>query len=196
MTGEVTTVKTKLFYRYSQFYMEDSFCHYNMFNHHFFDGKVRINNHVSFFFYCISALIFLGSLKSRWWLFHHLLTFIFVLSLSAYRASRGDCMIHLSWLHCFLGKDPLSHQGLRSFVWSDPSHSPACPLLIPALFFVIRTYDIHRKLASPPQGLSPMLFRLSCQLFAVLISLHPSEPSFRSLSPASPNPQTRSGSPL
>lgn len=104
MTGEVTTVKTKLFYRYSQFYMEDSFCHYNMFNHHFFDGKVRINNHVSFFFYCISALIFLGSLKSRWWLFHHLLTFIFVLSLSAYRASRGDCMIHLSWLHCFLGK--------------------------------------------------------------------------------------------
>lgn len=31
----------KLFYRYSQFYMEDSFCHYNMFNHHFFDGKVR-----------------------------------------------------------------------------------------------------------------------------------------------------------
>ncbi|KAM6150126.1 LOW QUALITY PROTEIN: rRNA N(6)-adenosine-methyltransferase ZCCHC4 [Erethizon dorsatum] len=26
-------------FRYSQFYMEDSFCHYNMFNHHFFDGK-------------------------------------------------------------------------------------------------------------------------------------------------------------
>ncbi|XP_063096632.1 rRNA N6-adenosine-methyltransferase ZCCHC4 isoform X2 [Cavia porcellus] len=26
-------------FRYSQFYLEDSFCHYNMFNHHFFDGK-------------------------------------------------------------------------------------------------------------------------------------------------------------
>ncbi|XP_007496710.1 rRNA N6-adenosine-methyltransferase ZCCHC4 isoform X2 [Monodelphis domestica] len=25
--------------RYSQFYMEDNFCHYNMFNHHFFNGK-------------------------------------------------------------------------------------------------------------------------------------------------------------
>lgn len=43
MTGEVTTVKTKLFYRYSQFYMEDSFCHYNMFNHHFFDGKAALD---------------------------------------------------------------------------------------------------------------------------------------------------------
>ncbi|XP_036900725.1 rRNA N6-adenosine-methyltransferase ZCCHC4 isoform X3 [Sturnira hondurensis] len=32
-------------YRYSQFYMEDSFCHYNMFNHHFFDGKVDYDNH-------------------------------------------------------------------------------------------------------------------------------------------------------
>ncbi|XP_015305704.3 rRNA N(6)-adenosine-methyltransferase ZCCHC4 isoform X5 [Macaca fascicularis] len=31
--------------RYSQFYMEDSFCHYNMFNHHFFDGKVDYDNH-------------------------------------------------------------------------------------------------------------------------------------------------------
>nr|XP_020753270.1 zinc finger CCHC domain-containing protein 4 isoform X4 [Odocoileus virginianus texanus] len=28
--------------RYSQFYMEDSFCHYNMFNHHFFDGKAAL----------------------------------------------------------------------------------------------------------------------------------------------------------
>nr|XP_045017071.1 rRNA N6-adenosine-methyltransferase ZCCHC4 isoform X1 [Jaculus jaculus] len=26
-------------FRYSQFYLEDSFCRYNMFNHHFFDGK-------------------------------------------------------------------------------------------------------------------------------------------------------------
>lgn len=41
LIGQVTSVN-KLFYRYSQFYMEDSFCHYNMFNHHFFDGKVRI----------------------------------------------------------------------------------------------------------------------------------------------------------
>nr|XP_012327871.1 zinc finger CCHC domain-containing protein 4 isoform X3 [Aotus nancymaae] len=29
-------------FRYSQFYMEDSFCHYNMFNHHFFDGKTAL----------------------------------------------------------------------------------------------------------------------------------------------------------
>uniref|UniRef100_G1Q763 rRNA N(6)-adenosine-methyltransferase ZCCHC4 n=1 Tax=Myotis lucifugus TaxID=59463 RepID=G1Q763_MYOLU len=29
-------------FRYSQFYMEDSFCHYNMFNHHFFDGEVAL----------------------------------------------------------------------------------------------------------------------------------------------------------
>ncbi|KAM7158375.1 rRNA N(6)-adenosine-methyltransferase ZCCHC4 isoform 5-T5 [Molossus nigricans] len=28
--------------RYSQFYMEDSFCHYNMFNHHFFDGEAAL----------------------------------------------------------------------------------------------------------------------------------------------------------
>ncbi|XP_051698203.2 rRNA N6-adenosine-methyltransferase ZCCHC4 isoform X3 [Oryctolagus cuniculus] len=32
-------------FRYSQFYLEDSFCHYNMFNHHFFDGKVDYDNH-------------------------------------------------------------------------------------------------------------------------------------------------------
>ncbi|XP_047712793.1 rRNA N6-adenosine-methyltransferase ZCCHC4 [Prionailurus viverrinus] len=29
-------------FRYSQFYMEDSFCRYNMFNHHFFDGKAAL----------------------------------------------------------------------------------------------------------------------------------------------------------
>ncbi|XP_006899340.1 PREDICTED: zinc finger CCHC domain-containing protein 4 [Elephantulus edwardii] len=29
-------------FRYSQFYIEDSFCHYNMFNHHFFDGKAAL----------------------------------------------------------------------------------------------------------------------------------------------------------
>ncbi|XP_039693995.1 rRNA N(6)-adenosine-methyltransferase ZCCHC4 isoform X3 [Pteropus medius] len=29
-------------FRYSQFYVEDSFCHYNMFNHHFFDGKAAL----------------------------------------------------------------------------------------------------------------------------------------------------------
>ncbi|KAL3046761.1 rRNA N6-adenosine-methyltransferase ZCCHC4 [Trematomus bernacchii] len=26
-------------FRYAQFYSQDEFCHYNMFNHHFFDGK-------------------------------------------------------------------------------------------------------------------------------------------------------------
>ncbi|XP_045429554.1 rRNA N6-adenosine-methyltransferase ZCCHC4 isoform X2 [Pipistrellus kuhlii] len=29
-------------FRYSQFYMEDSFCRYNMFNHHFFDGEAAL----------------------------------------------------------------------------------------------------------------------------------------------------------
>ncbi|KAM8900529.1 rRNA N(6)-adenosine-methyltransferase ZCCHC4 isoform 2-T8 [Spinachia spinachia] len=29
-------------YRYSQFYSKNEFCHYNMFNHHFFDGKVSV----------------------------------------------------------------------------------------------------------------------------------------------------------
>lgn len=28
-------------FRYSQFYTQDEFCHYNMFNHHFFDRKVK-----------------------------------------------------------------------------------------------------------------------------------------------------------
>ncbi|XP_020848033.1 rRNA N(6)-adenosine-methyltransferase ZCCHC4 isoform X2 [Phascolarctos cinereus] len=28
--------------RYSQFYTEESFCHYNMFNHYFFDGKAAL----------------------------------------------------------------------------------------------------------------------------------------------------------
>lgn len=97
MTRQVTAVINKLSYRYSQFYMEDSFCHYNMFNHHFFDGKVRIMTIISFF-YCISFIIFLGSLKSKWWLFYHLLIFIFVHSLSVYWAPRGDHVIHLSWL--------------------------------------------------------------------------------------------------
>ncbi|XP_060221298.1 rRNA N6-adenosine-methyltransferase ZCCHC4 isoform X3 [Meriones unguiculatus] len=29
-------------FRYSQFYLEESFCRYNMFNHHFFDGKAAL----------------------------------------------------------------------------------------------------------------------------------------------------------
>uniref|UniRef100_A0A3Q3X8E1 GRF-type domain-containing protein n=1 Tax=Mola mola TaxID=94237 RepID=A0A3Q3X8E1_MOLML len=29
-------------FRYAQFYSQEEFCHYNMFNHHFFDGEVRI----------------------------------------------------------------------------------------------------------------------------------------------------------
>ncbi|XP_023579490.1 zinc finger CCHC domain-containing protein 4 isoform X4 [Octodon degus] len=40
--GKKSNLKSLLLdidFRYSQFYMEDSFCHYNMFNHHFFDGK-------------------------------------------------------------------------------------------------------------------------------------------------------------
>lgn len=27
--------------RYAQFYSQEEFCHYNMFNHHFFEGQVR-----------------------------------------------------------------------------------------------------------------------------------------------------------
>ncbi|XP_037011415.2 rRNA N6-adenosine-methyltransferase ZCCHC4 isoform X2 [Artibeus jamaicensis] len=41
-SGDKSNIKSLLLdidYRYSQFYMEDSFCHYNMFNHHFFDGE-------------------------------------------------------------------------------------------------------------------------------------------------------------
>lgn len=32
-----------LCFRYAQFYSQDEFCHYNMFNHHFFGGKVLYN---------------------------------------------------------------------------------------------------------------------------------------------------------
>ncbi|XP_053528440.1 rRNA N6-adenosine-methyltransferase ZCCHC4 isoform X4 [Artibeus jamaicensis] len=47
-SGDKSNIKSLLLdidYRYSQFYMEDSFCHYNMFNHHFFDGEVDYDNH-------------------------------------------------------------------------------------------------------------------------------------------------------
>nr|XP_048704651.1 rRNA N6-adenosine-methyltransferase ZCCHC4 isoform X3 [Caretta caretta] len=32
-------------FRYSQFYTEEDFCHYNMFNHYFFGGEVDYDNH-------------------------------------------------------------------------------------------------------------------------------------------------------
>lgn len=57
--------------------MEDSFCHYNMFNHHFFDGKVRITTVILVTVeeqvpeYLVSY--FLESLKIKSWLLHHLL---------------------------------------------------------------------------------------------------------------------------
>ncbi|XP_038168119.1 rRNA N6-adenosine-methyltransferase ZCCHC4 isoform X2 [Arvicola amphibius] len=43
--GEKSNTKSLLLdidFRYSQFYLEDSFCRYNMFNHHFFDGKAAL----------------------------------------------------------------------------------------------------------------------------------------------------------
>ncbi|XP_006630118.2 rRNA N6-adenosine-methyltransferase ZCCHC4 [Lepisosteus oculatus] len=42
MCGDNQIIKSLLLdidFRYSQFYTEDEFCHYNMFNHHFFNGK-------------------------------------------------------------------------------------------------------------------------------------------------------------
>ncbi|XP_060749983.1 rRNA N6-adenosine-methyltransferase ZCCHC4 [Tachysurus vachellii] len=35
-------------FRYSQFYPQDEFCHYNMFNHHFFDGKEAVEVFMDF----------------------------------------------------------------------------------------------------------------------------------------------------
>ncbi|XP_028621112.1 rRNA N6-adenosine-methyltransferase ZCCHC4 isoform X2 [Grammomys surdaster] len=46
--GEKSNMRSLLLdidFRYSQFYLEESFCRYNMFNHHFFDGKVDYDNH-------------------------------------------------------------------------------------------------------------------------------------------------------
>ncbi|XP_056658458.1 rRNA N6-adenosine-methyltransferase ZCCHC4 isoform X4 [Monodelphis domestica] len=37
--SDVKSLLLDIDFRYSQFYMEDNFCHYNMFNHHFFNGK-------------------------------------------------------------------------------------------------------------------------------------------------------------
>ncbi|XP_003773389.1 rRNA N6-adenosine-methyltransferase ZCCHC4 [Sarcophilus harrisii] len=37
--SDVKSLLLDIDFRYSQFYTEESFCHYNMFNHHFFDGK-------------------------------------------------------------------------------------------------------------------------------------------------------------
>uniref|UniRef100_A0A8C6R9H8 rRNA N(6)-adenosine-methyltransferase ZCCHC4 n=1 Tax=Nannospalax galili TaxID=1026970 RepID=A0A8C6R9H8_NANGA len=45
VAGEKANMKSLLLdidFRYSQFYLEDSFCRYNMFNHHFFDGKAAL----------------------------------------------------------------------------------------------------------------------------------------------------------
>ncbi|XP_052054929.1 rRNA N6-adenosine-methyltransferase ZCCHC4 isoform X3 [Apodemus sylvaticus] len=46
--GEKSNMRSLLLdidFRYSQFYLEESFCRYNMFNHHFFDGEVDYDNH-------------------------------------------------------------------------------------------------------------------------------------------------------
>ncbi|XP_045140301.1 rRNA N6-adenosine-methyltransferase ZCCHC4 [Echinops telfairi] len=44
-SDEKSNIKSLLLdidFRYSQFYLEDSFCQYNMFNHHFFDGQAAL----------------------------------------------------------------------------------------------------------------------------------------------------------
>ncbi|XP_055981574.1 rRNA N6-adenosine-methyltransferase ZCCHC4 [Sorex fumeus] len=43
MKSSMKSLLLDIDFRYSQFYLEDSFCHYNMFNHHFFDGKAALD---------------------------------------------------------------------------------------------------------------------------------------------------------
>ncbi|XP_072476498.1 rRNA N(6)-adenosine-methyltransferase ZCCHC4 isoform X3 [Notamacropus eugenii] len=40
--SDVKSLLLDIDFRYSQFYTEESFCHYNMFNHHFFDGQAAL----------------------------------------------------------------------------------------------------------------------------------------------------------
>lgn len=166
MAGQVTPVINKLFYRYSQFYMEDSFCHYNMFNHHFFDGKVRI-------MIIISSLLveeqvqvyhlryFSKVRQDRVVAVHHLLIFLFVHSLSVYWASRSNHVISLLWLSTAFWIKTHSLSQARMALWSGPWHSPASPLPVPALLCVFRAHDFYLKPALPPRGLLPTLFPLS-----------------------------------
>ncbi|XP_068925102.1 rRNA N6-adenosine-methyltransferase ZCCHC4 isoform X4 [Petaurus breviceps papuanus] len=40
--SDIKSLLLDIDFRYSQFYTEETFCHYNMFNHHFFDGKAAL----------------------------------------------------------------------------------------------------------------------------------------------------------
>ncbi|XP_074085785.1 rRNA N(6)-adenosine-methyltransferase ZCCHC4 isoform X3 [Macrotis lagotis] len=42
--SDIKSLLLDIDFRYSQFYTEESFCHYNMFNHHFFDGKAALES--------------------------------------------------------------------------------------------------------------------------------------------------------
>lgn len=166
--------------------MEDSFCHYNMFNHHFFDGKVRVMTIISFFFSCISFIIFLQSLKSKWWLFLYLLIFTFVCSLSVIEHLGVIMLFTFHAFHCFLGKDLLSQQDPCSFVWFDPSALQ--PVFF--LFLLCYLYSGHMTFVSGwpfhHRGFCHAVPSFFHSLFVLLISPHPSEPCSKFLSPASP----------
>lgn len=164
----------KLFYRYSQFYTEDSFCHYNMFNHHFFDGKVRIITVIPS--YC-------GRANSR------ALPFLFSQSSSRSDCGRptiywylvfsicGVCVEHLEAIvlfffltfHCFSDKDPLSQQGPHG-------SASACS----AVCVCVQDVGLSSRTGCPARGLLLMVFplpsglTLPCSLHLILQGSVPS----------------------
>ena len=50
-------IDVNLCFRYAQFYSQDEFCHYNMFNHHFFDEEVCVK--ILFLVQCCQVFIVL-----------------------------------------------------------------------------------------------------------------------------------------
>ncbi|KAF5898164.1 zinc finger CCHC domain-containing protein 4, partial [Clarias magur] len=47
-TNTMKSLLLDIDFRYSQFYTQQEFCHYNMFNHHFFDGKEAVDVFLDF----------------------------------------------------------------------------------------------------------------------------------------------------
>ncbi|XP_060795167.1 rRNA N6-adenosine-methyltransferase ZCCHC4 [Neoarius graeffei] len=47
-TNSMKSLLLDIDFRYSQFYPQNEFCHYNMFNHHFFDGKESVDVFLDF----------------------------------------------------------------------------------------------------------------------------------------------------
>lgn len=175
--------------------MEDSFCHYNMFNHHFFDGKVRVMTIISFFFLVFPSLFFYspsranGGCSSIYW---YLLLFVhWVLSsIQGWSCYSPFMLFTASWVKtCFLSK---THGAL----W-DVTLPPSSLSSFRSCFAIVfRAYDVHLRLAFPSQGPLP------CCSLLLPLPLCPVNftSSFRTLLqvPFSsfPYPQTRSGSPL